>query len=249
MGSMQAGQNVVAQKYYDPQRGVWQDVPEAALEGAVAGGLIHGVTEGFHAARTALQNVADARAAQEGAPMPETQARQAYATLTARQTAPGGPYGAPAADDGGGGGGGGGVRGVVVDPDFAPPQLGPDGVPISAGGQAVSTPGGTRIGGRRGANAGVETLIPGQGNDANSADSIPQAPPPDYERARASEGAPIERMPDAIADVEAARAAPPQGPNLFKPCGSSVGSRTAIQPGRWTATSWGRSESAAFRRA
>jgi hypothetical protein len=55
----------------------------------------------------------------------------------------------------------GGAGGLVLDPNAPKPALGPDGVPISAGGQAVTIPGGIRIGGRRGPDAGVETLIPG----------------------------------------------------------------------------------------
>ena len=61
-----------------------------------------------------------------------------------------------------------------------PPTLGPDGVPISAGGQAIPTPGGTRIGGRRGPSAGVETLIPGQPEAATAPGTPPGpvTPPP-----------------------------------------------------------------------
>ncbi len=102
MGAMTAGSNVVAQKYYDPTRGTWQDVPEAAASGALAGGLIHGGHEAFAGVKGAFAGAPAATAEAQAQPLPATDAVQAYTDLTARQTAPGGPYGPPAEEAGAG---------------------------------------------------------------------------------------------------------------------------------------------------
>lgn len=150
-GTMQTGSNIVARQNYDPERGIFEGVPEAALEMGLAGGLIHAGGEGLAAirARRAARPGAPAEA-EPAEPMPETMAADAYANMARAR-----------------------VR------------------PESAEGAEVRRP--------------EAEVTDTEGNTVTVEPEIPRAPPPEYEQARAAEGAAVEDMPDAIKDVEAAR--------------------------------------------
>ena len=219
MGGMQTGENVIAQQNFDPNRPTFQGVPEAVGQGAFVGGAFHGAGEAYAGVKGALRprEQPPAPPPEPGKPppgMPETVAAQAYKDMTAARgkTPVGandnipGPPGAP---------------GVVSNPDFVPPALGPDGVPLSAKGQPIPDgAGGVRIGGRRGPSAGVETFLPGGDGQSSTApagpETIPTKPPADYEQARQAEGAPPEQMPQAIADFKEWKSAAPKGYSLFQ---------------------------------
>lgn len=74
MGTMKASSNVVAKTNYDPDRPIMEGVGEAALEGALAGELIHGsMRGGSKAYTTAVDVVKSARTGKPSAEAPATE--------------------------------------------------------------------------------------------------------------------------------------------------------------------------------
>lgn len=132
---------------------------QAGVVGTLSGAMLGGGHHAFESAVgrfRAMRPSASVQPGQEGAGAPRyaPNARDAAAMAATGLDKPGTPPGPSGSA-------------AVVNLGGAGEALNPDGVPVSARGQAIPTPGGTRIAGRRGMNAGVETLIPGTDNSTS----------------------------------------------------------------------------------
>lgn len=252
--AMQVGSNVLAAQNYDPQRKWYEQLPEAAAMGAVASAGLRVPLEGGgalaqrwgerrrRAREGAAQGAEEAAVAQEGVqpgaaeapapppmrapiePLPETDAIRAY--MGEPPVSPAAPEPTRATDDP-----------TTWTPEreqaFQDAMAAQDGPtpdpPAPPEGAAVIFPDENGVK-RRGIMAGLDEdgtpIITTPGRAHRVPTKAMAVLPEDIETARMAEGAPLEQMPQALADAETWKQGAPKSPDLLKELHAKGGLRT-----------------------
>lgn len=216
--AMQTGTNIVAKQNYDPNRPWYDQVPQSAAMMAAGGVAVHGAHEAVGAVRGAL------RPAERPAAVPEAQAGEA--------AAPDSPAAAmPVTDAIRAYAGKGPLEPVVAEPDVMATTTAPQAAPLFAAGDKVLFNAGDHV--ARGEVvrttddvAGPTLTVSTPAGDVAVPTAQAVALPGAYETARVAHGAPLEQMPQAIADVSELRNAAPRGQTLFQAIRDLGGVRT-----------------------
>lgn len=212
-GAMQTGSNLVARQNYDPDRAWYDQVPQSALMMGLGGLAVHGTHEAIGAGSNALARLRPTDApVVEPAPvdvseMPATDAIRAYAGLGPEAPAeaapvaqeahpvPGEPVAAPVAEA---------APAATAAPAAEPPAAGASVLFNDGAGNVVH-------GQVAGLDDDGQALLQTPAGVAKVPADQVQALPDAYEAPRIAAGAPLEQMPQAIADTsEWQKAAPPK---------------------------------------
>lgn len=226
MGSMQAGSNIVARQNYDPNRDWAEQVPQAMAQGALADVAIHGAHDvigaGVNAGKTLLrprESPASPGTSPVQSPeaMPETDAIRAYAGQgpSAAEAPP-----KPAAGE---------------ESTWTPEREArwqewaakhPGAEPVHGDPVLFQTPEGIAHGTVIGQNPDHQVVVDTPAGPVTVPPDQAVPLPKDYESERIVHGAPLEQMPQAIADAAELRQAAPKGYSLFQAMKDLGGIRT-----------------------